>query len=195
MGRIAALETKKATIERFAQVGPEKISPEARPLEVSQWQMAWDVVGQGIAAVNEEARVLRGKARDLEAEIAALERAARSPLDRGLRSATSLSRSRRRAPGQARSASPIVLAAPPGPRSTTRGSTLGGRAARRHSNLSDVPRSRSGRVRIGTTLPWHSQPSTQPVALHRLTFRPCKSNFMSRARSRVAGSQGRRVGR
>src|SRR4051812_44156781 len=78
-GRLAAAQGKKTAIERYAQASPEKLGPEAKPLDVGQWQTAWDAIGNGLASVNEELRTLQARARDLEAEIAALERARPQP--------------------------------------------------------------------------------------------------------------------
>ncbi|MDF3063243.1 MAG: hypothetical protein K0S06_3352 [Microvirga sp.] len=77
--RIGAAQGKKATIERYAQASPEKLGVEAKPLEVAQWQAAWEAIGGGLAAVNEEVRTLTARVRDLDAEIAALERARPQP--------------------------------------------------------------------------------------------------------------------
>jgi uncharacterized protein (TIGR02231 family) len=74
-GRVAAAEGKKATIQRYAQASPEKLSPEAKPLDPAQWATAWEAIGSALAAVNEELRQLQSRARDLEGEIATLERA------------------------------------------------------------------------------------------------------------------------
>ncbi|KAA2236759.1 mucoidy inhibitor MuiA family protein [Salinarimonas soli] len=82
-GRVAALEVKRAAIETYAKASPEKLSPEARPLDVAQWPLAWDAIGAGLAAVNEDIRVAGVRARDLEAEIAALEGARSRPIRPG----------------------------------------------------------------------------------------------------------------
>jgi uncharacterized protein (TIGR02231 family) len=66
--RIGAAQGKKGTIERYAKASPEKLGPEAKPLDVAQWQAAWEAIGGGLAAVNEELRTLSARARDLEAE-------------------------------------------------------------------------------------------------------------------------------
>ncbi|HEX8167226.1 MAG TPA: mucoidy inhibitor MuiA family protein [Beijerinckiaceae bacterium] len=78
-GRIGAAQGRKAAIERYAQAGPEKLGPEAKPLDVAQWPAAWEAIGAGLAAANEELRALSLRARDLDAEIAALERARPQP--------------------------------------------------------------------------------------------------------------------
>jgi uncharacterized protein (TIGR02231 family) len=78
-GRIAAVEGKKAVIERYAQASPEKLSNEAKPLEVAQWATAWNAIGDGLAQANEELRTLRSRVNDLDSQIAALERARPQP--------------------------------------------------------------------------------------------------------------------
>ncbi|MDJ1158228.1 mucoidy inhibitor MuiA family protein [Chelatococcus sp. SYSU_G07232] len=82
-GKIEAAEGKKAAITRYAQAGPEKLSPESKPLEVAQWPAAWDAIGTALAQVNEDLRGLRGRARDIAAEIEALERARPRAADAG----------------------------------------------------------------------------------------------------------------
>lgn len=77
-GRINAAEVKKGAIERYAQASPERLGEE-KPLDVGQWAAAWDVIGGGLAAVNEELRPLRRRARELDEEIAALEAARAHP--------------------------------------------------------------------------------------------------------------------
>jgi hypothetical protein len=44
---IDALNAKRAMIVRFSQSGPEKLSAEAKPLDVGQWNAAWDTVAVG----------------------------------------------------------------------------------------------------------------------------------------------------
>jgi uncharacterized protein (TIGR02231 family) len=77
--QIGALQGKKAMIERYAQASPEKLGPETKPLEVGQWKAAWDAIGGGLAAANEDLRTLTARSRDLDAEITALERARPQP--------------------------------------------------------------------------------------------------------------------
>lgn len=73
--RLAALEVKKGAIERYAQASPERLGDQGRPLDVAQWNAAWDAVGTALARVNEEIRAGQSRQRELDAEIAALERA------------------------------------------------------------------------------------------------------------------------
>ena len=74
-----ALEAKKAMILRFAQSGPEKLSPESKPLDIGQWSNAWDTVGQALAKIGDELRAARAKAREIDEDIAALEQSRQRP--------------------------------------------------------------------------------------------------------------------
>lgn len=74
-GRIGAIEAKRATIERFGQAGPDKLGADGKALPVADWQEVWDAIGTALVKVNEELRGLRNKAKDIDADIAALERA------------------------------------------------------------------------------------------------------------------------
>jgi uncharacterized protein (TIGR02231 family) len=78
-GRLVAVEGKKAVIERYAQASPEKLSNEAKPLEVGLWATAWNAIGDGLAQANDELRTLRSRVSDLDAQIAALERGRPQP--------------------------------------------------------------------------------------------------------------------
>jgi uncharacterized protein (TIGR02231 family) len=70
---IDALAAKQAMMIRFSQSGPEKLSPESRPLDLGQWNAAWDTVGNALAKVGDELRAARARARDIEEEMKALE--------------------------------------------------------------------------------------------------------------------------
>jgi uncharacterized protein (TIGR02231 family) len=74
-GRISAATGKKAAIERFAQSGPDKLGNDGKAMPVSDWASAWDAIGSGLAKVNDELRLANTRQRDLDGEIAALERA------------------------------------------------------------------------------------------------------------------------
>ena len=74
-----ALEAKKAMIVRFSQAGPEKLSPDSKPLDIGQWTGAWDTVGQGLAKIGDELIAARAKARGLDDQIAALEQSRQKP--------------------------------------------------------------------------------------------------------------------
>ena len=84
-GRLEAAEAKKAAILRFSQVGPEKLSPDAKPLDVDRWPAVWDALGDGLAKANESLRELRNRARRLDADLVALERTRQRPASQGPR--------------------------------------------------------------------------------------------------------------
>jgi len=77
--RFEATDRRRAMIRRYAEAGPEKLSPEAKPLDVAQWPGAWDAVGTALAKANEDLRLLTVELRGLDEEIAALERARPQP--------------------------------------------------------------------------------------------------------------------
>lgn len=74
-----ALEAKKAMMIRFSQSGPDKLSPESRPLDIAQWSAAWDAVGQGLSRVGEDLIAARARVSDVEEGIKELEQAPRGP--------------------------------------------------------------------------------------------------------------------
>lgn len=74
-GRIAAIEAQRATIERFAQVGPDKLGPDGKALPVSDWPAVFEAIGTALVKVQNDLRGERAKLADITAEIAALERA------------------------------------------------------------------------------------------------------------------------
>ena len=76
---IEALEAKKAMISRFGQAGPEKLSPEAAPLDIDKWAGAWDAVGKGLKQVGEDLGAARASARDLADQIRTLDQARQRP--------------------------------------------------------------------------------------------------------------------
>lgn len=80
---IESLGVKQAMIGRFAQSGPEKLSPESRPLPPAEWGAAFETVGAALSKTGEELRAAKAKARDLEEEIRALEAGVGRPLGRG----------------------------------------------------------------------------------------------------------------
>ncbi|MCZ8376365.1 MAG: mucoidy inhibitor MuiA family protein [Beijerinckiaceae bacterium] len=67
--RIDAAEGKKQMIQR---AGSGEGNP-GKPLDPDQWMKAWDLVGKGLQAVNEEMRGLRESLEKVEADMAALE--------------------------------------------------------------------------------------------------------------------------
>ena len=78
-GQIGAIEAKRSTIERFGQVGPDKLGPDRKALPVADWPAVFDAIGTALVKVNEELRGVRTRAADVEGEIAALERARPQP--------------------------------------------------------------------------------------------------------------------
>ncbi|MGD1038050.1 MAG: mucoidy inhibitor MuiA family protein [Roseiarcus sp.] len=70
---IDALQAKRAMIVRFSQSGPEKLSPDAKPLDIGAWPAAWDAVEAALAKVGADLRPALDKARALDDEIKALE--------------------------------------------------------------------------------------------------------------------------
>ena len=78
-GALEALESKKAMIQRFSQAGPEKLTPDGKPVDIVQWTAAWDAVGAGLAKIGEDLKLARTKARELDEEIRALEQARQRP--------------------------------------------------------------------------------------------------------------------
>lgn len=74
-GQIGAIEAKRATIERFAQVGPDKLGPDGKALPVADWPAVFEAIGTALVKVQDELRGTRSRLADTEAEITALERA------------------------------------------------------------------------------------------------------------------------
>jgi uncharacterized protein (TIGR02231 family) len=77
-----ALEAKKAMMLHFSQSSPEKLSSDARPLAIGEWNAAWGVIGTAFAKVGDELRSARAKARDLDEEIKNLEAARGRPIQK-----------------------------------------------------------------------------------------------------------------
>lgn len=78
-GDVAAVEAKRATIERFSQVGPDKLGPDGKALPVADWPAVFEAIGTSLAKVNGELRTLRSRGSEIDAEIAVLERARLQP--------------------------------------------------------------------------------------------------------------------
>ena len=70
---IDALQGKKAMILRYAQSGPDKLSADAKPLDVAAWPAAWDAVESALAKVGADLRPAVDRAHALDEQIAALE--------------------------------------------------------------------------------------------------------------------------
>ena len=77
---IEALQGKKAMILRFAQTGPEKLAADGKPLDIVQWDAAWEAVGAALTKVGDELRSTQAKARDLDEEIRGLEDSRQQPV-------------------------------------------------------------------------------------------------------------------
>jgi uncharacterized protein (TIGR02231 family) len=76
---IDALNAKRAMILRFSQSGPEKLSSEAKPLDVGQWSAAWDAVAVGLAKLGDDLRPALAKTRQLDEQIKALDAQRQNP--------------------------------------------------------------------------------------------------------------------
>ena len=70
---IDALQAKHAMIVRYAQASPEKLSADAKPLDIGQWNSAWDTVGIALAKLGDELRAALARAKALDEEIKSLE--------------------------------------------------------------------------------------------------------------------------
>jgi uncharacterized protein (TIGR02231 family) len=79
---IDALQAKRAMILRFSQSGPDKLSPDAKPLDVDAWPAAWDAVEAALAKVGADLRPALDKARALDDEIKGLEAERQRPPSR-----------------------------------------------------------------------------------------------------------------
>lgn len=74
-GEVSAIETKRATIENFGKIGPDKLGEGGKVLPVSDWPAVFDAIGTALVKVQGELLTLRNRISDLDAEIAALEKA------------------------------------------------------------------------------------------------------------------------
>jgi len=74
-GEVSAIEAKRATIENFGKVGPDKLGPDGKVLPVADWPAVFDAIGTALVKVQGELLALRNRISDLDAEIAALEKA------------------------------------------------------------------------------------------------------------------------
>jgi uncharacterized protein (TIGR02231 family) len=78
---VEALQAKRAMIMRFSQAGPEKLSPDSKPLDVGQWSAAWDAVGVGLAKLGDELRPALAKVKALDEEVKTLEAQRQQPAE------------------------------------------------------------------------------------------------------------------
>lgn len=74
-GEVSAIEAKRATIENFGKVGPDKLGEGGKVLPVSDWPAVFDAIGTALVKVQGELLGLRNRISDLDVEIAALEKA------------------------------------------------------------------------------------------------------------------------
>lgn len=74
-GEVSAIEAKRATIETFGRIGPDKLGPDGKALPVADWPAVFDAIGTALVKVQGELLALRNRISDLDAEIAALEKA------------------------------------------------------------------------------------------------------------------------
>ncbi|WP_186419756.1 mucoidy inhibitor MuiA family protein [Bosea sp. CS1GBMeth4] len=74
-GEVSATEAKRATIENFGRIGPDKLGPDGKALPVADWPAVFDAIGTALVKVQGELLSLRNRIADLDAEIAALEKA------------------------------------------------------------------------------------------------------------------------
>ncbi|MBN9468281.1 MAG: mucoidy inhibitor MuiA family protein [Bosea sp.] len=74
-GEVSAVEAKRATIENFGRTGPDKLGPDGKALPVTDWPAIFDAIGTALVKVQGELLTLRNRISDLDAEIAALEKA------------------------------------------------------------------------------------------------------------------------
>jgi len=70
---VDALQAKREMILRFSKAGPEKLSPDSKPLDIGQWSAAWDAVAVGLAKLGDDLRPALSKLRGLDEQIKALE--------------------------------------------------------------------------------------------------------------------------
>jgi uncharacterized protein (TIGR02231 family) len=75
---------------RFSQSGPEKLSPDAKPLDVGAWPAAWDAVEAALAKVGADLRPALDRARALDDEIKALEAERQKPPPRAAKRTASV---------------------------------------------------------------------------------------------------------
>lgn len=77
--RMEAAERTRTMIRRYAEASPEKLSPDGKAMDATNWPAAWAAINEQLTKVNEDIRVLTAQLRDVDGEIAALERARPQP--------------------------------------------------------------------------------------------------------------------
>jgi uncharacterized protein (TIGR02231 family) len=71
--QIDALHAKQTMIVSYSKASPEKLTLDAKAIDVNQWSAAWDAVGAALAKLGEELRPAEARAKALDEEIKALE--------------------------------------------------------------------------------------------------------------------------
>ncbi len=71
-GNIEASELQKATIQRFADAGPDALKSDGKTVDLSEWAKSWIILSEGMQKTNEKLLNLRSNAKRLDAEISAL---------------------------------------------------------------------------------------------------------------------------
>jgi uncharacterized protein (TIGR02231 family) len=71
--QIEALRSKRAMILNYSKATPEKLTLDTKPIDVNQWSVAWDAVGNALAKLGEELRPAEAREKALDEEIKALE--------------------------------------------------------------------------------------------------------------------------
>jgi uncharacterized protein (TIGR02231 family) len=77
--RMEAAERTRTMIRRYSEASPEKLSPDGKAMDATNWPAAWAAINEQLTKVNEDIRVLTAQLRDVDGEIAALERARPQP--------------------------------------------------------------------------------------------------------------------
>ena len=75
---VEAFEAEKAMMLRFSQVGPEKLGPDSKSLEVADWTKAWSALGSGLSKLGEDLRSARMRVDGIDEDILRVE-AMRAP--------------------------------------------------------------------------------------------------------------------
>ena len=70
---IDAMAATQAMILRYAQATPEKLAPDARPMDSAQWGAAFEAIGKGLAKNGEDLRLAKARGRELDEAIDGLE--------------------------------------------------------------------------------------------------------------------------
>ena len=77
--RLEASERTRAMIRRYSEASPEKLSPDGKAMDAANWPAAWTAINEQLTKLNEDIRVLAAQLREIDGEVAALERARPQP--------------------------------------------------------------------------------------------------------------------